>query len=395
MTPLERSRPVPRTFRPVSAPSPKDAVKLSVRVITYNHAAFIKQALDSVLAQQVSFPYEIVIGDDCSTDGTREIVVEYQRRYPDRIRLLLAERNRGSRYNFIETFEACTGQYVALLDGDDYWTAPDKLERQVAFLDRNPDYAICFHDALGVHEDGTRLPERVVGSHISGSLDLLNVLGGIVPPTSTVVFRVNFRKLPGWFQQAPFGDWPLQILNARHGKLAYLNEVMGVYRLHPGGISRAWTAKESFLGIAQMFALVRQDLDDCHDPVIRRTLWYSWLDRFFPADSDLHRQRLRGPSALDDALQLWPSAFPLDDNERGALLGHACARVALASLKAGDRTGASAWLVRTVRHDAAWLRRRVYWAAATQICIGAALTEWLRRQLRRDEPGSTRRPGIT
>jgi glycosyltransferase involved in cell wall biosynthesis len=359
-----------------------DAVKLSVRVITYNHARFIRQALDSVLAQQTDFPYEIVIGEDCSTDGTRDIVVECQRRHPDRIRLLLSERNMGSRHNFIRTFEACRGQYVALLDGDDYWTSPHKLQRQVDFLDQNPDYATCFHDALMVHEDGTRPADRMVGSNVRESLDLLDILGGTLPPTSTAVLRANFRKLPDWFQQLPFCDWPLQIVSARHGKVAYLNEVLGVYRLHPGGISRGWTPEQSFRGIATMFAIVAPELEDSCKPVIRKTLWYSWLDRFFP-DEDPCRGGPCGLAELHDAFQHWPSAFPLDRRERGELLGCAGRRVAFARLRAGQRSRAAAWLLRAGWHDPAWLRRRGFWSALTEICAGPAVAGWLHRQHRR------------
>src|SRR4051794_11773039 len=123
-------------------------MKLTVAMITYNHEPFIAQALDSILMQQVSFDHEILIGEDCSTDRTREIVRAYRQRYPDKIRLQLPETNRGMMQNFVAVLAAARGDYVALLEGDDYWTAPDKLARQVAYLDAHPECAICFHDAL-------------------------------------------------------------------------------------------------------------------------------------------------------------------------------------------------------------------------------------------------------
>ena len=122
-------------------------LKLSVAMITYNHELFIGPAIESALAQKVNFDYEVVIGEDCSTDGTRAVVMDFQRRYPDIIKILLRERNIGGFRNMESTLAACGGQYLAILEGDDYWTRPDKLRKQVDFLDAHPDRAICCHRA--------------------------------------------------------------------------------------------------------------------------------------------------------------------------------------------------------------------------------------------------------
>jgi glycosyltransferase involved in cell wall biosynthesis len=128
--------------------------KVSVRIITYNHEKYIGSALDSVLMQEVNFPYEIVIGEDCSTDNTRKILLEYKERHPDLIRLLLHEKNTGIHYNIRQTVATCRGRYMAMLDGDDYWTDPHKLQKQVDFLDNNPGCPLCFHSVEVRHEDG-------------------------------------------------------------------------------------------------------------------------------------------------------------------------------------------------------------------------------------------------
>lgn len=120
-------------FQQCSLPA-GNRMKVSVLMITYNHEKFIAQAIDSILMQQVNFDYEIVIGEDCSTDGTRAIVIQYQKEYPDKIRLLLPEENLGMHKNFVQTFRACQGEYIALLEGDDYWTSPRKLQKQVDFF---------------------------------------------------------------------------------------------------------------------------------------------------------------------------------------------------------------------------------------------------------------------
>src|ERR1700730_11718775 len=105
-------------------------MKLSVAMITYNHEQFIGQAIESVLAQKVNFEYELVIGEDCSTDGTRAVILDFHRRYPDRIVPLLRERNLGGQKILLGTLAACRGKYLALLEGDDYWICTDKLQRQ-------------------------------------------------------------------------------------------------------------------------------------------------------------------------------------------------------------------------------------------------------------------------
>ncbi len=116
--------------------------KVSVVVCTYNHAPFIDQALASVLGQDTSFRFEVIVSEDCSNDATRDIVLRWRDEHPDRIRLLLSERNLRSNEVVARGFRAATGEYVVLLDGDDYWTSPQKLQRQADFLDAHRDCAL-------------------------------------------------------------------------------------------------------------------------------------------------------------------------------------------------------------------------------------------------------------
>ena len=120
---------------------PDVPLKVTVLVMTYNHAGFIAQALDSVLTQRTGFHYEILISEDRSTDGTRETVISYAEKHPGRIRLLLSERNLHSNTVVSRGIRVARGEYVALLDGDDYWVSPDKLQKQVDFLDAHPEIA--------------------------------------------------------------------------------------------------------------------------------------------------------------------------------------------------------------------------------------------------------------
>lgn len=213
--------------------------KVSVLIITYNHEKYIAQAVESALQQEVNFQYEIVIGDDCSTDHTRDILRELSRAHPERIRLLLREKKGAGlpgKSNFVATLKACQGQYVAMLDGDDYWTDPRKLQKQVDFLENRPDSVICFHNALMVYEDGSAPPCNMCPTdqkEISTIEDLLK--RNFIPSCSMVFKRGLFGELPRWFNESPTGDWLLSLLNAEHGSIGYINEVMAAYRIHGKG----------------------------------------------------------------------------------------------------------------------------------------------------------------
>jgi glycosyltransferase involved in cell wall biosynthesis len=211
--------------------------KVSVLVITYNHADFIRQALESVLRQETTFTYEVLISEDCSTDGTRAIVTAYQQEHPARIRLLLSPHNVRNNRVVMRAIEAARGEYLALLDGDDYWTVPHKLQRQVDFLDRHPDCTVCFHNALVVDEDHSKAPRNWTPpdqKEISTLDDLW--MGNSFATCSTLFRRGAFGTLPDWYIDLfPITDWPLHLLNAEHGLVGYIDEVMGVYRYHSRG----------------------------------------------------------------------------------------------------------------------------------------------------------------
>jgi len=211
-------------------------MKLSILMITYNHEKYVAQALDSILMQVTDFSYEIVIGEDCSTDSTRTILRQYHERYPDRIRLILPEKNLGMMRNFVETYYACEGEYVAILDGDDYWTSPYKLQKQVDFLDSHPDFAICFHNASYLWEIEDR-PSTLFCKEDQQEVTVFeDLLVDNFIPTLTCMFRNRlFGAFPDWIFGLKFGDWPLHVLNAQFGKIGYLNEPMAVYRVHSAG----------------------------------------------------------------------------------------------------------------------------------------------------------------
>ena len=250
-------------------------MKLSVMMITYNHERFIAQALESILAQHVNFEYEVVVGEDCSTDDTRRILMDFAERYPGRIVPLLHAKNIGAIPNFISTINACRGEYVALLEGDDYWTDNDKLQRQVDFLDSRLDSAICCHRVRYQDENGQVdfvFPKYPAGSYTIEDLFKTN----FVPTCSAVLRRNLIGELPSWFSTLALGDWPLFALVASHGKIELLDEAMATYRLHPGGIwssrsdlSRLREVSRMLTTLDKYFAFkytdtIRQTVAQCH-----------------------------------------------------------------------------------------------------------------------------------
>jgi glycosyltransferase involved in cell wall biosynthesis len=213
------------------------AIAVSVLVVAYNHEQFVRQALESVLAQRLPEPFEILVSEDCSTDGTRAIVQEYARRHPHLIRLLLSERNLRSNEVLARGFRAARGRYVALLDADDYWTSSDKLRAQVGFLDKRPDFTICFHNVEVVDERSQSLGRLWNGPDqpkVSGLYELLR--GNFIATSSVVYRRAAVAEIPLCYDRFSITDWPLHVIYALEGRIGYLDRTLGAYRLHPGGV---------------------------------------------------------------------------------------------------------------------------------------------------------------
>jgi glycosyltransferase involved in cell wall biosynthesis len=209
---------------------------VSVWMITYNHEIYIRQALDSILMQKVDFDYEVVIGEDNSTDRTREIVLEYQRRHPDKIRLRLARENLRSQglKPGIGVRAACRGKYIAMLEGDDYWTDPKKLQKQVDFLEAHPEYVMCSHAAniLNALSGKIVASTKLEGGPRSVGIKEIIMGGGALFHTASLVFRRDaILPMPDFMIHAPFADYPLMLLAVHKGEAYYLPDYMSVYRM--------------------------------------------------------------------------------------------------------------------------------------------------------------------
>jgi hypothetical protein len=204
---------------------------------TYDHARFIAQAIESVLIQQAPFSFELVIGEDCSTDGTREIVEDYARRHPGTIRTILPGRNLGHDEIFLLALEATRGDFIAYLDGDDYWTSADKLAEQVAYLEKNQDCACCFHDVSLIYDDAG-LPSGAVSPEFGEERFTLEqvVMECFVPSPAMMFRRKVADRLAGWISGSAWIHWMIQVRAAQAGPIGYLPGVLAAYRVHRGGI---------------------------------------------------------------------------------------------------------------------------------------------------------------
>lgn len=211
---------------------------LSVALITYNQEEFIADCLEGMVHQECTYPFEIVIGEDCSTDKTRAICLEYKEKYPELIRLAFPEHNLGMMGNWIHTISSCTGKYTAICEGDDYWTDNKKLQKQIDFLEAHPDFSLCSTAAQRFYYG--RFWDAPISKEVLTTEDLLLEDWGIM--TATIVFRSSMLDMPDWFKLVKNGDYTLQLLLSLKGNVGCLPDATSVYRQHPGGVSNSLTA---------------------------------------------------------------------------------------------------------------------------------------------------------
>ena len=215
----------------------------SIFCLVYNHENYLRQTLDGFLMQKTNFDFEIVVGEDCSTDNSRNILLEYKVQHPTKFKLLLHEKNIGMVENVIATLEACTGNYVALCDGDDYWTDPNKLQKQVDFLEKNKEFSICYHRVKILNDLNGEIKDEILNTFLeTKEYDILDLAKGNLMHTPSVVFRNNQLSLSKneKFKESPASDYFIHMLNARFGKIKYLPDSMAIYR--ENSTSSVWSA---------------------------------------------------------------------------------------------------------------------------------------------------------
>ncbi len=216
--------------------------KVSICLITYNHGHYIRQCLDSILAQQTTFEFEIVIGEDCSTDHTGKIVTEYAEKFPHKIKAFVRDKNITAKLNYLHTFFTCKGEYIVCIEGDDYFSDNQKLQIQADFLDQHQQYSACFHNALMLFEDQSNRENYFINppdqKSIIHTADFLVEKETWFMATASVMMRKKIvQTLPNWFLKCKSGDIPLYVILTEAAPIAYINRVMSVYRRHLDGLS--------------------------------------------------------------------------------------------------------------------------------------------------------------
>jgi len=248
--------------------------KVSVVTVTYNHERYIESAVRSVLEQNTTFPIEYLVSDDCSTDGASEILKALEKEYPGRMIMLLREKNFKGALNFSDTYAKCAGEYVAFLEGDDYWTNSYKLQCQVDWMDAHPDCPLCFHPTSYVDEIGRPIrkqyPEEPKRFYTLDDMMVQNwaQIG------SVMLRRELMPEIPPWFSELLLGDWPLFILMARFGDLCCLPETMLAYRIHPNSHWSSRLEAEKTLATIEMFRILAEHTSEplrhkCNDAQVR------------------------------------------------------------------------------------------------------------------------------
>lgn len=208
---------------------------VSISCITYNHTPYIRECLDGFLMQKCDFDFEVLIHDDASTDGTQEIIREYQEKYPEIIKPILQKENQWSKgvrgINLKFNFSRAKGKYIALCEGDDYWTDPLKLQKQVDFLEENEDCSLVYHRVQIYDEEEKFFSEEILNKSLTiqkRTIEELALKGNFIH-TPSVLFRNNLI-LPERLFKLTVGDYVLWFLNGEKGKLGYLPDQMAVYR---------------------------------------------------------------------------------------------------------------------------------------------------------------------
>ena len=264
--------------------------KVSVCTLAYNHAAFIGECIEGVIAQQTDFPIQHIIADDCSNDGTPDIILDYAARYPHIVPIFQPKRSRG-RNNISTMFEMARTEYVALCDGDDFFTDPLKLQAQVDLLDANPEAGLCFHKVRVAYEGHTKPdriypPEEALPRGIRPFYYLVDLLRNNFIQTNSVMYRWRFRSgLPGWFRtDLTPADRYWHLLHAEMGKIAFIDKVMSVYRRHEKGafyLSEVDKLKHrAKVGIREIevYDVINKHFDRKYEPILLDLILHIYAD---------------------------------------------------------------------------------------------------------------------
>lgn len=232
---------------------------VSVCMISYGHDAFIKQAIEGVLSQETSFDFELIIADDCSPDDTEKVITTILNEHPKakQVTYIRHDKNLGMYKNFLFALDACKCTYIALCEGDDYWTDVNKLQKQVDFLEVNWDYEVCFTNIKVVDNDDILVKKQLIPSHRKTTFEQRHL--PTWAPTLTRVFRNrDFSKA---FPNVPGLDTIMLLYQSKFGKLKLMHDITGAYRLHEGGIYSAQTTAKQKQDVIKTFLACLELID--------------------------------------------------------------------------------------------------------------------------------------
>jgi glycosyltransferase involved in cell wall biosynthesis len=282
---------------------------VSVAMTAYCSAKWLPRAIDSVLRQRVDFPIEVIVGDDCSQDGTVAIARSYEAQYSNVVRVIERDKNIGIQRNYYETFEECRGRYIAWLDADDYWTDPDKLAIQVNLMESDSSINLCGHYVRWVANDGAVKRDRYP-TISPGRYGLSETLRHNFLPSPSVLFRNGIhRELPAWyFDLAPTTDWPIYVLAALKGDIVLIDRLMADYTLTPGSALMSKGDLAWYRTDARFYEHIESVL-----PLQWRRLARSEKGRRYGALAYALRKLGEFPEAREAAIKAFRSPYPWDD----------------------------------------------------------------------------------
>lgn len=246
---------------------------VSVIMITYNHEKFIKKAIDSVLMQETDFDYELIVCNDKSPDNTDAVIRETIKGQPEsRVKYYNHEKNLGMMPNFLFALNQAKGKYIAILDGDDYWTSKQKLQKQARFLENNPDFAVCHHNVY--EKRGIKYRKRNHKKKTESTATLQDLARGNYIHSCTLMLKNITQTLPPYFNTVENGDYFLTMLAAREGKIKYFPDVMAVYRLHGKSVWSQVKFEEKLNQVVRSLTIIKQafssDIQEILDGQIAR-----------------------------------------------------------------------------------------------------------------------------
>lgn len=225
---------------------------LSIKCTVYNHEPYLRQCLDGFVMQKTNFPFEAIVHDDASTDKSADIILEYAEKYPNIIKPIFEEENLYSKdkriiHQKIDAAMSSSSKYIALCEGDDYWTDPHKLQKQVDFLEAHPECTMVCNRTKRYSEKNKCFVEDSFCMEKDGFLDTKDIIrkGGLYISTCSITYRISIlENYPEYCKQCHVGDYPLQIMAAMKGEIYYINDAMSVYRVEN---SNSWVGRQNYL----------------------------------------------------------------------------------------------------------------------------------------------------